>query len=950
MQFEKLRGVHVRRLSVGASKQAKLCGEQVQAPAEKGTNSLRLLESMHGVTAASTRDLMDSYFVINSDTGCALFKSRVVEASLNPSWCDLSHSLHLIRCARNCTLELWLRRSNRISSSSEHSFSMAFSRTLDSKSLTFVASNLGSLYRPFQENTLLLEFEDGLYQLEAAAIADAGLSSEQPQSDESKTPKESFDLKFCEMFMGMQEELSKVRESIGTMLKESDHLIAKCDAISDENVKYSTLTASIHCLLAVFRTHFLIIFDVVSQIARSRRSSYLRNELRIGARLLEIEKLRLEDSKKELRRRKNRLYYSALDREQSQKGLLDVQEDLFVLNVTARETWKFKGVLEKGFIATLKEIYPINALRDDPNVYLIRRVWLPHSEFINVDEERVATALGWTAHLVTLLALYMEIPLRYPINPMSSRSMILDRLSLHGPGNMEFPLFIKGQDKLRFEYGVFLLNKNIEQLMAVAGVVVKNLRNTLPNLKALMDAMSKPAIDATRRLPSENDAVLKIPVSYRVIDTPVAAPPLDTSESYTSIYSRPSDPILSLAPFQVEEQQQSLPSNADEDSHSIAPLPLPSEEISPEFNVDGVAPPSDNNRAPPTPSKSQLQKSIQFLNKSLLDAATASLTSSPHSSPVPRSVNVPLVAETQQPIVLSSAKALPVSTTTTVTTGNNNNISNTTAGNSHSAPLPSQFGPESNVEFLKSVDAIRSLPCSSACSPSPTVREDDSDSSVGSDDGSSESSGAESFGSEGLRLNAASESGTVKPIRSTLGLRLKQLVIEVPSATASGDSLINNTQTKRAKKPTIDTTTYSHQTNTISSSLSSTGSALDNFRTPTTEMSPTRGAFWRAVAVNVGATGGDADTERDSVDDAGENGAVAGSPRNSSVPARPSMLGTLGWNSLQQPMSIAGSMFMNPFNLGRGTVTVVEAGGGGGESVAVAAGGVEAGEDSPRRS
>ncbi|KAJ3400567.1 hypothetical protein HDU80_006847 [Chytriomyces hyalinus] len=917
MEFDKLCGVHVRRLSVGASKQTN-GSDQVQAPAEKGANSLKLLESMHGVTAASTRDLIDSYFVINSDTGRAVLKSPIMEASLNPSWRDLNHSLQLIRCARNCTLELWWRRSNPIASSSEHSFSIAFSRTLDSKSLVFVASKLGSLYRPFQENTLLLEFEDGLYQLEVASIADAEKSREQPQTDASKTPKESFDLKFCEAFMGMQEELSKVRESIGTMLKESDHLIAKCDAISDEN------------------------------IARSRRSSYLRNELRMGLRLLEIEKLRLEDSKKELRRRKNRLYYSALDREQSQKGLLDVQEDLFVLNVTARETWKFKGVLEKGFIATLKEIYPINALRDDPNVYLIRRVWLPHSEFINVDEERVATALGWTAHLVTLLALYMEIPLRYPINPMSSRSMILDRLSLHGPGNMEFPLFMKGQDKLRFEYGVFLLNKNIEQLMAVAGVVVKNLRNTLPNLKALIDAMSKPAM-----LPSENDAVLKIPVSYRVIDTPVAAPPLDTTESFTSLYSRHSEPILVLAPYQVEEQQ-SLASNPDKISHSLTPLPFPtSGENSPEFIVEGAAVPSKNSTtAPPTPSKSQLQKSIQFLNKSLLDAATASLTSSPHSSPVPRSVNVRLVAETQQAIVLSSAKALPVSTTTVASGNNNSGSVSNTAGNSHSAPLPSHFGPESNVEFLKSVDAIRSLPCSSPCSPSPTVREDDSDSSVGSDDGSSsESSGAESFGSEGLRLNAASESGTVKPSRSTLGLRLKQLVIEVPSATASGDNLINNSsQPKRAKNPTrpaIDTT-YTHQnnnSNTISSSLSSTGSALDNFRTPTTEMSPTRGAFWRAVAVNVGA-GVDADVERDSVDDAGNGDDVgAGSPRNSSLPARPSMLGTLGWNSLQQPMSIAGSMFMNPFNLGRGSVTVVEAGGG--ES---AAAGENVGEESSRRS
>lgn len=46
------------------------------------------------------------------------------------------------------------------------------------------------------------------------------------------------------------------------------------------------------------------------------------------------------------------------------------------------------------------------------------------------NDEMIATALGFTAHLVSMLAYYLEIPLRYPTTPMSSRSTIKDLVSL----------------------------------------------------------------------------------------------------------------------------------------------------------------------------------------------------------------------------------------------------------------------------------------------------------------------------------------------------------------------------------------------------------------------------------------------------------------------------------------------------------------------------------------
>ncbi|KAF9175756.1 hypothetical protein BGX20_000563 [Mortierella sp. AD010] len=71
---------------------------------------------------------------------------------------------------------------------------------------------------------------------------------------------------------------------------------------------------------------------------------------------------------------------------------------------------------------------------------------------------------------------------------MGSRALVLDPVSLL-VGPKEFPLYGKGQERNRFEYGVFLLNKDIEQLMNSQGLQFMDLRQTLPNLRYLMETL-----------------------------------------------------------------------------------------------------------------------------------------------------------------------------------------------------------------------------------------------------------------------------------------------------------------------------------------------------------------------------------------------------------------------------------------------------------------------------
>jgi hypothetical protein len=59
---------------------------------------------------------------------------------------------------------------------------------------------------------------------------------------------------------------------------------------------------------------------------------------------------------------------------------------------------------------------------------------------------------------------------------------------VQGSGSTKFPLYARGVDRTRFEYGVFLLNKNIEQLLQSQGVAdIEPLKHTLPNLHKLLN-------------------------------------------------------------------------------------------------------------------------------------------------------------------------------------------------------------------------------------------------------------------------------------------------------------------------------------------------------------------------------------------------------------------------------------------------------------------------------
>lgn len=141
----------------------------------------------------------------------------------------------------------------------------------------------------------------------------------------------------------------------------------------------------------------------------------------------------------------------------------------------------------------LSQVFPITAAQSGtPLAFQICGLDLPNTDYDptmkTTEENALSAALGLVAQLTNTLQFYLGVPLPYPLTPFSSRSSVRDDISQIADKERTFPLFLRGgaTAQYRFDYGWFLLNKDIEVLCVHAGLKVVDIRHTLPNLKYLL--------------------------------------------------------------------------------------------------------------------------------------------------------------------------------------------------------------------------------------------------------------------------------------------------------------------------------------------------------------------------------------------------------------------------------------------------------------------------------
>ncbi|KAG6857648.1 hypothetical protein H0H87_010217 [Tephrocybe sp. NHM501043] len=207
---------------------------------------------------------------------------------------------------------------------------------------------------------------------------------------------------------------------------------------------------------------------------------------------------KLQARREEIRQRKQMLRLARVQLQRDVEAEFTLEEEMIQDRAQHSSLCARFSPTRTTLIGILSSIYPIDLLSPPDLLYTILDVPLPIplsssdpappltlSSHKDVNEDSVATALGYAAQVIQLLSAYLGKSLVYPVTCIGSRSLIRDNISaMVGP--RMFPLYSKGVDTYRFEYGVFLLNKDIELLMADRDLRALDMRHTLPNLKNLL--------------------------------------------------------------------------------------------------------------------------------------------------------------------------------------------------------------------------------------------------------------------------------------------------------------------------------------------------------------------------------------------------------------------------------------------------------------------------------
>ncbi|XP_061607236.1 UV radiation resistance-associated gene protein isoform X3 [Phyllopteryx taeniolatus] len=398
--------------------------------------------------------LLDTYFTLHLCIGDRIssdfYKSEVICDSLNPTWRSLDFGMlpDLLDTSVSCfVVRIW--------GGQEEQYQLLIEWKVNLDGLRYT----GQQIRSRNTNEIIFGLNDGYY----AADFD--------HKDHSERKKNSL----------LHVDQSSVRNSYSVFSLLRLHTAQR--AIKQTQVTVQKIGKEIEEKL---RTTAMCTVRKKERECMQLRLAVLRSELQRQRKALGRE---IDVRQKDMAQHQKKEEVYATQHE----SLKDERESLTMLHkecTAKREQFlKFSAQLTfrcRQLLSELSYIYPIDVA--NPPDYIICGVKLPNSEdFQAKDDGSVAVALGYTAHLVMMISCFLQIPLRYPVIHKGSRSSIKDTITDRlTEKEREFPLYPRGE-RFHFEYGVYLLNKNIAQLRYQHGLTTPDLQQTLPNLKNFLE-------------------------------------------------------------------------------------------------------------------------------------------------------------------------------------------------------------------------------------------------------------------------------------------------------------------------------------------------------------------------------------------------------------------------------------------------------------------------------
>lgn len=401
--------------------------------------------------------MADTWFSICCDgIESPVYVSEVVEKAMNPSFrsFDLNMCGPLVSRLDHLTLRLWAK------TSAMTEYVLLVELHLYLQSLQFLGKSLDNFHQPLPANSILFHFADGVYAnlTDFPPVWTSLLYAEKPKPTSAHgevQPTSSYDALM---------RLANLDECIQDALATREKLESQIGLILEKNRQAMNTTADV----SQAQGKLSLTKHAVTSQKKQLRATVKRKEELLAS----------------IKARKEAMERGRQNQEKAQSHLPDAQLKLAAsAKLLGHNTEDSKGQIRR-ISEDLVAIYPIEPIPDRPLAFTIAGLALPNSTFTDIDRDSVAAALGYTAHLVYLLSLYLSVPVPYPISPYLSNSLIQDPVSLSLP-QRTFPLYPVSVH-YRFEYGVFLLNKDIEFLLNRQGLRVLDIRHTLPNLKYLL--------------------------------------------------------------------------------------------------------------------------------------------------------------------------------------------------------------------------------------------------------------------------------------------------------------------------------------------------------------------------------------------------------------------------------------------------------------------------------
>ena len=426
-----------------------------------------------------------------------VYVSEIMERSMNPSFrfFDLNTNGPEVARANEVRLKLWAKTDKL------EKFILLLEFELCLKSLQFIGKSLDDFRQPLPSNCTLFHFEDGIYTS----------FTNLPVHERRVTPMSKNSIK-----------TGSARPERTSSYDALMQLANVDDCIQDALATRAKLEEQINALLSRNRERL----DILDKNRQAREAA---NAVR-SAIVNEQRQFRSLGRKRDeilasLKLRREAVESGRVIQSRNVSAVRDIQNAIHETQTQLRKTLDETTAQVRRVCEDLEFIYPLEPSKNRALHFSIRHLYLPNSAFDDTNRDEIAAALGFTSTLTKMLSLYLSTPLPYPISSNSSTSTIEDLISV-AITQRTFPLYPTNAS-YKFEYGVFLLNKDIEFLMNKNSLRILDIRHTLPNLKYLFYVLTA----GTGELPARKAGGIKGLVTGRL------APALSRRGSENSIHS-----------------------------------------------------------------------------------------------------------------------------------------------------------------------------------------------------------------------------------------------------------------------------------------------------------------------------------------------------------------------------------------------------------------------------